>query len=146
MALMPRFVLLYHDCPPKYSRPSHWDLMLETGNLLRTWALEKLPYDWSDAQALTHSKDPHCPALAESNHVAAEQLADHRKDYLEFEGDLTGDRGRVIRIAAGTYEIVAESANGFEIVTIDDNISRQIRLTRLDAESTQWRLGLQVTS
>ena len=142
---MSRFVLLYHNCPPTYPRPSHWDLMLESGDLLRTWALEKLPCGWRETQSLTQSKYPHCPALAAHNEVVAEQLADHRREYLEFEGDLTGNRGSVIRVAAGTYEVVAESPNQFEIVVIVDCISREIRLTRSDSETTQWRLALQVS-
>ena len=35
---MPRYVILQHDTPPGYPRPLHWDLMLEQGRTLRTWA------------------------------------------------------------------------------------------------------------
>src|SRR5436190_3749443 len=100
---MPRFVLLYHDCPPTYERTSHWDLMLESGDVLRTWALERLPRDWRAVRSITSAVHPNCPLLAGENIVAALQLRDHRRDYLELEGPLTGDRGTVMRVAVGTY-------------------------------------------
>src|SRR6266516_4579452 len=98
---MPRFVLLYHDCPPKYERPSHWDLMIEAGEMLRTWALERLPRSWRDLQNRTAAVYSNCAAVAETDSVSARMLGDHRRDYLEFEGPLSGERGAVIRIAAG---------------------------------------------
>src|SRR4029079_11706988 len=100
---MPRFVLLYHDCPPNYERTSHWDFMLESGDVLRTWALDRLPRDWEGAFARTSPVYPDCPLLAGDNTVAAMQLGHHRRDYLELEGPLSGDRGTVMRVAAGTY-------------------------------------------
>jgi len=101
---MPRFVLLYHDCPPEFGRPSHWDLMLEHGQALRTWAIYQLPCDWDSARALTALLYPACSKLADGNEVAAEELPDHRLAYLEIEGPLTGNRGAVCRVAAGEYE------------------------------------------
>jgi hypothetical protein len=100
---MPRFVLLYHVCPASYVRPSHWDLMLEEGEILRTWALPQLPHDWHGAHQRTIDTDPDCPPLAAANSVAAEALGDHRLDYLSLEGRLSGDRGHVRRIDSGMY-------------------------------------------
>ena len=40
---MPRFVILLHECPLDFERPTHFDLMLEDGDTLRTWALESEP-------------------------------------------------------------------------------------------------------
>lgn len=76
---MPRFVILEHDHPFL-----HWDLMLEAGDVLRTWRLLELP-------------EPGCP-------VRAEALGDHRKMYLDYEGSLSGNRGAVKRWDAGTFE------------------------------------------
>jgi hypothetical protein len=101
---MPRFVLLYHECPPEYARSSHWDLMLEVGEVLRTWAVAKLPRSWRAAWEKTAELYPDCPVLADFNLVAAEPLGDHRLAYLNEEGPLSGDRGSVRRIDSGTYE------------------------------------------
>src|SRR4051812_41166798 len=108
---MPRFVLLYHDCPPEYVRPSHWDLMLESGDMLRTWALAQLPRQWHAARTRTVERGGECPPLAAGNVVDARELADHRRDYLEFEGAICGQRGSVIRIEAGTYLMRGETAD-----------------------------------
>src|SRR5262245_19364071 len=89
-AFMPRFVILLHETPAGYSRPAHYDLMLEHGQSLRTWALEKLP-------------------LAGET-VTAARLPDHRANYLDYEGEVAGDRGRVTRMDGGEYEIVSETA------------------------------------
>ena len=88
---MPRFVLLRHDCPPDYERPSHWDLMLESDGVLRTWRLAALPQTPPDS-------------------MEAEELADHRLAYLEYEGPVGGERGTVSRVDAGTFETLAEGA------------------------------------
>ena len=100
---MPRFVLLYHACPPNYERPSHWDLMLEVGDALHTWALQELPHDWRAAQRATMAIDSSCPPVATGDAVDAQQLGHHRKSYLEYEGPLSGDRGQVHRIDSGNY-------------------------------------------
>jgi hypothetical protein len=78
---MPRFVVLTHDWPFL-----HWDLMLEDGEILRTWRLSQPP----DTQGA----------------VDAEALPDHRLAYLDYEGPVSGDRGTVLRWDQGTYELL----------------------------------------
>jgi hypothetical protein len=75
---MPRFVILQHDHPEL-----HWDLMLESGPVLRTWRLSAPP----------------APGRA----VHAEASFDHRPVYLDYEGPVSGDRGAVKRWDAGTF-------------------------------------------
>jgi hypothetical protein len=79
---MPRFVILEHDHPRL-----HWDLMLEAGEVLRTWRLLAEP---------------------ENNPVAAEPAFDHRLLYLEYEGPVSGDRGDVKRWDHGSYLLEQE--------------------------------------
>ncbi len=100
---MPRFVLLYHDCPAGHTRPSHWDLMLEAGDVLESWALAALPLAWKQLHVVTEAYFPKCAPLGASNAVCAEQLAGHRLKYLEYEGPVGGGRGQVGRIALGEY-------------------------------------------
>ena len=137
---MPRFVLLYHTCPPHYERRSHWDLMLEAGKTLRTWALVQLPSDWNSSQTRTAADHPDCPPVAGENSVCADQLANHRLDYLEKEGPLSGDRGHVRRIDRGTYENVAETPGCWRVTLAGSNWRGRITLEQADADTPQWRL------
>ena len=75
---MPRYVILEHDHPVL-----HWDLMLEAGDTLRTWRLA----------APTHP----------GRTVVATPIGKHRRLYLDYEGPVSGNRGRVIRWDAGTF-------------------------------------------
>lgn len=86
------FVLLFHEVPPArvkaMGRSSHWDFMVATNDdgPLRTWALDAAPdFDRGDDFAIT-----------------AQSLPDHRREYLEYEGPVSGDRGSVSRVASGT--------------------------------------------
>jgi hypothetical protein len=75
---MPRFVLLEHRWDGV-----HWDLMLEDGEILRTWAI--------DAPVVI-GKD-----------LPARALPDHRLIYLQYEGPVSRGRGIVRRVDEGTY-------------------------------------------
>lgn len=75
---MPQYVILEHDWPRR-----HWDLMLEAGDVLRTWRLSKTPQPGQE--------------------VVATPLGDHRRAYLEYEGPLSGNRGQVSRWDSGTF-------------------------------------------
>src|SRR5262245_18992804 len=86
---MPRFVILHHETSAGFPRDSHFDLMLEHADALRTWAVEKIP------------------AVGED--VSAERLPDHRLAYLDYEGEVSGERGTVSRDDAGDYECLQES-------------------------------------
>jgi hypothetical protein len=137
---MSRFVLLYHDCPPNYARASHWDFMLESGDVLRTWALERLPRNWQVAFTRTSAVYKNCPLLAADNTVAATQLGNHRRDYLELEGLLSGDRGIVMRIAAGAYRSEHESPDDWRVVLTGDVLAADISLTRSEVGDEHWVL------
>ena len=78
---MPRFVLLEHNW-----NGVHWDLMLEAGEILRTWAIDE--------------------PIVSGRDLLARALGDHRKMYLEYEGEVGGDRGWVKRVEAGTYRVL----------------------------------------
>jgi len=93
---MMRYVVLHHT---EIEAP-HYDLMYETSpeSALRTWRLCGWPPRSGDA---------------------AEPIGDHRRVYLEFEGAVSGDRGRVTRVAAGCCD-VQESADQVMIASTTD--------------------------
>lgn len=137
---MPRFVLLYHHCPPGYERPSHWDLMLECGEVLRTWALEELPQNWQAAHARTTALDASCHSRAAENAVVAIQLGDHRRDYLTLEGPLSANRGTVVRIAEGIFSGEIELPDCCRINLAGESLAGEVTLTRLDSAGSHWML------
>ena len=73
-----RFVILEHDHPFL-----HWDLLLEDGDVLKSWRLLQAPETGVS--------------------VPAEHLPDHRLMYLDYEGPVSGNRGTVTRVAGGEY-------------------------------------------
>jgi hypothetical protein len=89
---MPRFVILEHDHPEL-----HWDLMLETGGVLRTWRL---------------ARPPDAPGAL----IDAVALPEHRLHYLDYEGPVSQGRGVVQRWDAGEYdEVEPEDAKGLRV-------------------------------
>jgi len=134
---MPRFVLLFHACPGARPRPSHWDLMLERGEVLRTWALAQLPRDWAPLVATSANS----PAPAHTNAVSAEPLGDHRPAYLEFEGPLSGSRGHVTRVEAGTFVIHEESPDRWEVIATGEVLRGRITLSRSAPGADRWQLA-----
>jgi hypothetical protein len=86
---MPRFVVLRHEFPPGHARALHWDLLFESGAVLRAWALSAEPLSRPE--------------------ILAEQLADHRAVYLDYEGPVSGDRGSVTRWDAGEYRLESDT-------------------------------------
>ena len=126
---MSRFVLLRHECPPDYPRPSHWDLMLELGESLATWELRKLPAFWAQSLRLEF--------CAAANAVSATQLPDHRIAYLEREGPLSGGRGEVARCDAGDFELLTRQTNLYEFDLQGAKIHGKVKLACTGAD---WRL------
>ena len=79
MTLDRSFVVLWHW---DVAEP-HFDFMIEAapGELLHTWRCRNNPL----VMYVT----------------AGERIKDHRPDYLDYEGEVSGNRGRVARVAQG---------------------------------------------
>jgi len=125
---MPRFVLLRHECPVSSGKPSHWDFMLESGGALRTWDLRELPASWASA-------------LDEASHateVTALPLPDHRIEYLDYEGPVSGDRGSVRCCDRGMFELVEADQESLTAVLAGALLRGTIRLHR---QGEQWQLS-----
>ena len=80
-----RFVLLWHELPEHFDRRSHYDLMLESGKTLKTWEILEFPR----------------AGVA----LSSRRLADHRIEYLSYEGPISGGMGTVSQVDSGTFVI-----------------------------------------
>jgi DNA polymerase Ligase (LigD) len=102
---MPRFVILEHDHPFL-----HWDLMLESGDVLRTWRLLERPV----------------PGAA----IRAEALGEHRKIFLDYEGPVSGQRGTVKRWDEGTFEWETRGTGQLAVRLEGQTLRGMVSLTR----------------
>lgn len=75
----------------------HWDVLLEPAGeqKLLTWRVMSPPTAW----------------LCGGQKLEAVRVSDHRSIYLTYEGDISGDRGHVIREASGTWKPVEIAAD-----------------------------------
>jgi len=115
---MSRFAVLRHDSP----RGLHWDLLLEMGETLKTWALSQPP-----------------TAAVE---IACEALPDHRLAWLDYEGPVSGDRGWVVRWDQGTYQIERQSEEELIVVLAGQWLVGRASLRRVPDQPGQWRFVL----
>ena len=104
---MPRFVIQKHS----QKENIHYDFMLESGDILKTWRIPQSP---------------------DNNPQNMEQIQDHRKLYLEYEGELSGGRGSVMIWDKGEYSIHAwtDSLIEIELFGIKLNGKFQLSLTQ----------------
>jgi hypothetical protein len=117
---MPRFVVLHHDFPVGHARRPHWDLMLEWGQALRTWAVASEP--------------------GAANHIEAEALPDHRLVYLDYEGPISDDRGSVTQWDAGQYEVESDSQREVIVQLRGRRLNGKLTLCRM-TEGHFWRVS-----
>lgn len=91
-----RYAILHHTAHP--DQPDHFDLMfeLEAQQTLATFRSRTWPPD-----------------------TAVERLPDHRRNYLTYEGPVSGNRGEVKRIAAGTFTILSRACTHWHLL-LDD--------------------------
>jgi hypothetical protein len=111
-----RYVILRHD---GVSEP-HFDLMLETyaGSQLSTWRLPRWPIEST---------------------TSATRLRDHRRLYLDYEGEIGGHRGFVHRIASGTAEIEIGEGSIWTISILTGAPPQTFSLKLVDGET--WELS-----
>lgn len=115
---MPRFVILRHETPSGHDRGPHYDLMFERGDMLLTWSLPELPIPGKT--------------------IPASALADHRLDYLELEGPLSGDRGSVRRVEEGKYDVLEESEKLLRLVLSGKMLRGILELRRPAITDSAW--------
>jgi len=118
---MPRFVVLRHELSSEAERASHWDLMFESGGVLCTWALASEPDSTSPTDA--------------------EQLADHRLAYLDYEGPVSGARGSVTRWDWGDCELIEQSELRWRVHVQGRRLSGVFVIERAQPAGHSWRVS-----
>lgn len=140
---MPQFVLLLHECPDGVPRATHWDVMLQFGNILRTWVLQKLPAAWRDGPD-ADAPSNRTGTFPSVTTLPAEEIQPHRIDYLIMEGPLSAGRGSVTRVDRGDFQPLEISDCRVRARLQGVRISGLLELTRPGAQTPFWRLSFGV--
>ncbi len=131
-------VLLRHET----RRGGHFDFMIEDPAWLRMYASEKGVGSLYRATPLLTWR---CTlALAEwpaAQCVELEELPPHRREYLDYEGELTGDRGSVRRVDRGHAIVHAWTQDGGIIELRMRSLTATVALERITAG--RWRATIQ---
>jgi hypothetical protein len=106
-----RYVILRHEGVPE----PHFDLMFEQ---------EERP-------DLTTFRSPAWPF---SEPIRVEKLADHRTAYLEYEGPISGDRGFVTRVLAGTCQVFPHIRHQFTVKLLTPQPAQLLRFEQSPGE------------
>ena len=115
---MPRFVILRHDS----RRGEHFDLMLEDAGVLKTWALPRSPEVGAE--------------------IECEALAEHRIEYLDYEGPISGQRGSVTRWDEGVYTLERRDDAEWVVQLAGERLSGRAVIRRSADDSSRWRFSL----
>ncbi len=110
-----RFTISHHTGAKE---GDHFDLLLERDEALRTFRLR-------------------AAAFQEPQEAVA--MPDHRKLYLDYEGPITGGRGRVRVVETGTYETDEWSDERIQVAVFGRRIRTRLSLTRRGANGP-WTL------
>jgi hypothetical protein len=112
-----RFVILRHQTP----QGEHFDFMLELGGVLKTWAL------------------PRPPELGAE--MTCEALPDHRIEYLDYEGPVSGNRGAVTRWDQGTYTPDRHTDTEWTLRLAGEKIAARASLLRSETAPCRWQVS-----
>jgi len=98
----------------------HWDLMLESGDVLHTWQLPQEPTSPADLP------------------MPARRIGDHRKAYLSYEGPVSGGRGQVRRCDAGSLDWLKNDVGRFDFTLLGGRLRGFFSLT---AANDHWNFS-----
>jgi hypothetical protein len=103
------FVLLKHETDDGV----HWDFMIAMPDRegLATWRLSENPIDQTERA------------------IAAAPIGDHRRVYLDFEGDIGRGRGSVTRVDRGHSRVTAHDSRQIQLKLFGRRLRGEFRLT-----------------
>lgn len=107
-----QFVLLEHV----QDTGRHWDLMFEAGAALATWQLTKNPI----FKACGQKTEP----------ILAQRLADHRRTYLNYQGQISGGRGSVTRLDQGQYLLIEQQPDRIKLTLCGQSLHGKYELIK----------------
>jgi hypothetical protein len=110
-----RFVILQH----RVGGGEHWDLMVERGDALVSWRLQREPVTPCDLP------------------LEADRISDHRIAYLDYEGPISDDRGHVIRVDSGTIEWLEFSKDVYSFRLFGNRLCGTFKII---AHGVGWKL------
>jgi hypothetical protein len=112
-----KFVVHEHTC----SSENHWDMMLESSGVLKTWRLNTPP------QRI--GKEP----------IPAEKIIDHDIKFLTYQGPVNKGLGNVCIIDEGTFETFSETQNMIHLHLLGNILCGEFVLEL--SEQSQWRFS-----
>lgn len=115
-----RYVVLFH----RQQAGDHFDLMIENGETLATWKMEQ----------------PSENATAEG--ISCRRLGGHRREYLEYEGPISGERGSVTRHDEGQCEFEKQDESVWCGRFDGKKLSWRFELRRGDVDVETWTFYL----
>ncbi len=108
-----RYVIQQHFLP---DGTFHFDLMFEEENVLKTYQLK-------DIQKLINGEK-----------ILGKNIQDHRIIYLDYEGEISGNRGYVKIFDKGFYITNKKDSNLIEFVVESSQFNGEIKINFLDIE------------
>ena len=99
-----RFVIHKHT----QEGQTHWDLMIEDGDKLKTWRLENPPEKLADTK------------------TKATPIFDHDKKFLAYQGPVNNGTGTVEIVDEGTCTIISDNGKITKILFAGKVLKRQI--------------------
>ncbi|MFA5251771.1 MAG: DNA polymerase ligase N-terminal domain-containing protein [Phycisphaerae bacterium] len=111
-----KFVIQQHST----AQGVHWDFMLELGDILQTYRLDKAP------QQLIQS-----PAVAV-------KIFDHPLKFLTYEGPVSKGQGSVSIVETGTYEVVHQAHERLELDLTGKILKGKFTLSHVEGDDWQF--------
>lgn len=110
---MTRFAISHHTGSPE---GEHYDLLLESGDRLLTWRI---------------------PLPNFLRMQSARQIKDHPLKYLDYEGEISGERGRVALWDRGEYDVDARSPIHLRVALRGKVVQTRLCLDRRGDDSSK---------
>ncbi len=121
------FVLLEHDTPaagepPSPARPRHWDLLIEVSGqeLLATWQLAHNP-------------------IQTASDIPARRIPDHRRRYLDYEGEIGRGRGLVHRLDRGPAAVERLAGDELTVLLSGQHLRGRFEIVHITDETAVFR-------